>query len=344
MKKILHIIGGLSVGGIENWLKDFINNSSDSNLEYHIFVCNNQQKEIALKVKAKKIYYTKNNNIVGCLKGINSLLKENNFDIIHCHTDLSSGLYVLLSRYYGVEKFISHSHTDRREIEKKASWNRKLYRFLMQKSIEKLVTTKVGVSNDAALSLFPNTKYDVEYCGVNINIDRDFHDEQLEKIKGKKRIFHVGRFSKPKNHDFIIELAKKIDNDSIIVCLGNGVEFNRIKEKIDMNKVENILLYGESNDVMSILYKYCDLFILPSLWEGLPLSLVESQKLGIYSLCSENVSKESNIGLVEFLPLDVDIWIENINKYKVDLRNKKLRNSSFTFESNYCYFYNKYYN
>ena len=124
--------------------------------------------------------------------------------------------------------------------------------------------------------------------------------------------------------DVMEQLVKK--NPNIILALyGEGEKESEIKGLVaDKKLASNVLFMGVTNDVVSA-YHMFDLFILPSLWEGFPVTLVEAQLSGVPSLASDCVSNECDldIGLLEFLPLDKDVWV-NVILDSLDKKNGAL--------------------
>ena len=132
-------------------------------------------------------------------------------------------------------------------------------------------------------------------------------------IDNKIVIGHVGRLSKEKNHLFMIELIKKLPSDYVLVCVGNGPDEGKIKHKIiEEGLTDRIILVGKSINA-NYYYSAFDLFILPSLYEGLPTVAIEAQVSGLRCILSSNITKEVNVDNdVVFLELDQDRWAKEI--------------------------------
>lgn len=96
---------------------------------------------------------------------------------------------------------------------------------------------------------------------------------------------------------------------------------------------------GFIENPLSHIYIHANVFIMPSLWEGLPLSVVEAQKCNVPCLVSDTITKECDIGMAEFLPLDVSIWQERIlNIYKEGYLMKEVNKSKFSLEQDILFF------
>lgn len=138
------------------------------------------------------------------------------------------------------------------------------------------------------------------------------------------QICHVGRFVDVKNHKFILEVARELKNDNVnfqVHLLGDGELFDEIHQMANEMNLEEVCFHGSVENVNEYL-KASDLFILPSKYEGLPVTLVEAQSAGVKCLVSNGVPTEAdfNLGLMEALPLEKDIWVTRI---KQCVSNKK---------------------
>ena len=132
-------------------------------------------------------------------------------------------------------------------------------------------------------------------------------------------ISHVGRFCTIKNHIFILDLIERLlkeKTDFQVLLLGDGELFQDIQNQAESrNLLKNITFLGSVPNVNEYL-QASDIFILPSLYEGLPVSLIEAQSTGCYCLCSDRITKEVDIGcgLVDYIPLDISAWRDSIIK------------------------------
>ena len=141
---------------------------------------------------------------------------------------------------------------------------------------------------------------------------------------------HVGRFSKEKNHSFLIdvfyEVHKKIAN-SILVLVGKGPLEDEIKKKISRLGLENYVVFlGYRHDVNN-LYQAFDVFIFPSKWEGLGFSLIEAQCSGLLCVASSNLPEEVRVtNNISLLSLDIGAkkWAEKIQSLVDSAKDREL--------------------
>ncbi len=141
------------------------------------------------------------------------------------------------------------------------------------------------------------------------------------KVENKFVIGHVGRFNEPKNHSFLIDIFKFIvekNENSILLLVGDGLLRQDIENKIkDYGLTDKVILLGTREDV-SRLYQAMDVFVFPSMYEGLGIALIEAQATGLMSYASLSaVPDETRISnLVKYIPLSesAKFWADNIIK------------------------------
>ena len=225
---------------------------------------------------------------------------------------------------------ISHSHT----FNPKASILKSIYTGYSKKFINANATHKFACSQKAGKWLYDNN---VDTVVINNGIELDKFMYNKEDSKQKKRelsidestivIGHVGSFREAKNHDFLLDvfnyIEKRIDN-IVLVLVGDGKLKKDIEQKAQNLALEHkIKFLGVRDDVHDIL-KIFDFMIFPSIYEGLPLSLIEAQASGVKCIVSDVITKEVDIGLnlVDYINLSSPLseWSKSI------LDNDKCKN------------------
>ena len=141
-------------------------------------------------------------------------------------------------------------------------------------------------------------------------------------IEDKFTVVNVGRFNQQKNHGFLIDIfenIKKKNPDSVLLLAGNGELEEKIREKVKSKKLDDSVIFlGLRSDIDKIL-QGCDVFLFPSLYEGLPVTMVEAQSSGIKCVISDGVPSQCIMTEnVEVIPLaeDADLWAEKVLTYK----------------------------
>lgn len=329
-KKVIHVLGKMDAGGVETWLVNLLKNTDPTQIQ-HEFLLQKSGKgfyDEEIILGGGKIHHCLNNgNPFIYSLNLYKILKLIRPDIIHSHVHIFSGLVLFIAFLCGIKIRISHSHSDTRNKESKASILRKLYIYIMKKLIGCFATHKLAVSEKAAECVYGlnwqmQKNITIMPCGIDISkFNPNFKDHTLRQQIGIPNdafvIGHVGRFVEAKNHSFLIdvfnEVSQKNDN-AYLVLVGNGPLLIKIQKKVEeLGLKDKVKFLGLRKDVPILMLNIFDIFLFPSLWEGLPLTLVEAQLSGLYCLASKEITPQVDIGLVKFLKIsDPIIWAENI--------------------------------
>lgn len=322
---ILHVLGSLEIGGAEtlvlNILRTMKRNHFNNNILVHRRVNNGYEEEISTMGCA--IYNMNTIKELGIIKFIISLvevLRNNNFDIIHIHTDYQSGVIAFAAFIAGIRIRIIHSHS--------GNWGRnggiklKVTLFLLRLLIAVFGNKYIACSKEAGDFLFPwIRKSKILYLKNGIDTGKIFRYEENDRsilretfgIKDNTLVIgHIGRFVEVKNHKFIVHLAQKFktsfDGNFKFMLVGEGPIKNEIIEFVENGNLnENVSFLKPTKNITQYLNIF-DCFILPSFYEGLPITIIEAQAVGIPCIVSSSVTRECdlNLGLVEFLDIDRD--------------------------------------
>lgn len=309
--RILHVVGGMTRGGIETWLMHVLRHIDRARFQMDFLVHTTEPCSYDDEVRSL------GSRIISCPRvsqpllygsDFKRILRENgSYDIVHSHVQHFNGYVLRLAKEAGVPIRISHSHNDTSILEAKASPARKLYFSLTKWWISRYATIGLAVSRQSARSLFgyhweKDPRWQVFYCSVDLTplrhqaVDREAVRAELGISKTAFVIGHVGRFQEQKNHEFILSIASclvKKDADICLLLVGDGVLRTEIKEKVDrMNLTDCIILAGVRSDVPRLMLAAMDLFLMPSLHEGLPLVLLEAQAAGLPCIFSDVITQE----------------------------------------------------
>lgn len=319
---VLQIISDLSDGGVEAMLMDIYRNIDHEAIRFIFLVqSNNRRYEEEIIKYGGKVYQIvplHSAGLISYIKSIITICKLEHVDVVHCHNLTQNPILLFAALIAGVKVRISHSHLTT-TFSRKAEKMMPVIRF----AINLFSTHRLACGNDAGRFLYG--KKDFLVINNAIDIDKFFDAEpvNLEKEFGlspKDRVLlHVGRLSKQKNHTYLIDIMEKLanlKNNVVLICCGSGPEMEKIKQTIfEKGLEERILLLGSRTDIPRLM-KSADLLLLPSLYEGFPVTLVEAQASGLYSLVSDTIDRECDLGLnlIQFLPINdsVDKWVNEI--------------------------------
>ncbi len=348
--KVAEFVGSMNCGGTETMLMNVLRNIDKEKYEIH-FIENVSEKcwyddEIIslggkiIKLKSKK------RDIFKYIKELIKIFQTNKYNVVHSHTYLHSGIIMYAAKKAGVDIRITHSHSNMNTI--KHSFVYRIKKLLMTRLILKYSNKFVACSKEAGISLFGKEfekKGIILHNPIEISKIDNINRDEVNNIKAKYSILsnnqiilgHVGRFIEIKNHKFLVEIAKILYDKNInfkLFLLGDGENFENIRRLVKEYNLENhIIMTGNVKNVydyMSIM----DVFLMPSLYEGLPLTAIEAQASGVNCILSNNISPETDVGLgiVKFLSLsNIQNWIEEIlilsGKEKIDkeiIKNKMI--------------------
>lgn len=328
--KVLQVVGGMDVGGTESMIMNLYRQiHKDIRFDFISYYNRDGYYDKEIIDLGGKIIRTKSPTEIGQIKAIKDLykiIKEGRYDIVHAHTLFNCGIAMIAAKLAGAKIRISHSHTN---LDVGNSIVKKFYFTIMRILIIVFSTNYIACSNSAGKYLFgkniiKNNKYKVLPNYVDYTKFLKFHNniDLIRKLKlndGDIIVGHIGRFVDAKNHNFLIEIANKIinkDNRIKFILVGDGPLKEEIEKKvIKLGIGDNVFLLGIRKDVELIL-NTCDIFIFPSIYEGLGLVMLEAQACGLPCLVSEAIQPEADlgIGLVKQIKLDdgIDKWVDEV--------------------------------
>lgn len=301
------------MGGAEKLTLDLAKLGRAKGIIIDIYVLNNV--ETNLKLEAKKY----NINIFNCgtnnYKSIKHFLwlikNRNKYDVIHSHLSYSQYYVALIRLFDKNKKLITTEHSTFNERRKY-----KIFK-VIEKNIYEAYNSIVVINDDNKLSMVKwQSSIENKIISIQNGIDIEkFTSGSKEKItdvilndKSKKKILMVAAFRKEKNHELIINAMSRLDDDKVLILVGTGSKeyVNYIKKLVYKNNIaDKVFLLGERTDVENIM-KCCDLFVLPSRWEGFGLVVVEAMASGLPVVASDVEGLRDVIG-------DCGLLFENEN-------------------------------
>lgn len=283
--KLAICISSLRVGGAERMVVDLIEQLNQEIFIIYVFVLEEKGNTILeerlskLNIPINYINKKAGFNPLAIIK-LTKMLRTFKPDIIHAH--LGGVLYSLLYAYLYKTKIIQTVHT-------LASHEYSLFKRLFIKyAYRKKIIIPVGVSQEISNSI--KKLYSLDRNVITIYNGIDLLKYHNPKYKTKiTTIGHIGRFERVKNHKTIIEVYKelKIKNPHLkLLLIGDGSYKKQIEELITQyNLTDDVIMPGYVNDV-SIYLEKIDLFLMPSLYEGMPLALLEAMANGCIIIAS----------------------------------------------------------
>ena len=340
--KILHCFSSVNRGGAETLVMNIFRAIDRNKYEFHFLVHDQLYGDyydeiIKLGGKVHMISGPNLSRLGHYKKNLRKLFVSEKFDVIHSHLQHFSGIILSEARRYNIPVRISHSHSIHDGYSDSAMRN--IYRKIMQRKILKNATHMLGCSYNACKALFgktPDEDEKIMYFPNALDLEK-FHQShmkyEVKEALGLKPdsvvIGHVGRFSEQKNHKFLIDIFhqyNKFNSNSILLLVGTGPLKSEIEKYVkEMQLNENVKFLGVRDDIPFILQSF-DVFVFPSLYEGLGNVLVEAQLSGVTCLASSMVPREADLGVGLFEQLDLTdpgVWVKKI-KHLIQHRNNDI--------------------
>lgn len=331
-KRILHIVPNMNMGGLETFIMNVYRNIDRDKIQFdfleHYKTESFYDKEIS-KLGGKIYYFTfrNDNNIFKYIYKLNKFFKEHKeYEIIHCHMESIGTLVFIIAKIHGIKIRIGHAHTN------STSNSLKGYIKRITSSFFKYTTTiNLACSKEAGKYLYSNKKFTIIPNGINFDkfkFNKDIRTKLRNKynLKNKFVIGHVGRIDTAKNQLFLIDVFyeyQKNNKNAVLVLVGDGELKDKIISKIsNLNIEDKVLMLGVQSNINEI-YSMFDLFLFPSLFEGLGIVLIEAQINGLTIVASDTVPKSTKISdSIKYLPLDKNKWVNELNK--IDKKRNKV--------------------
>lgn len=248
------------------------------------------------------------------------ILQEVMPDVVHAHYFLSNGDFLRVANEEYIPIRISHVHNSKSGY---LSDSNQVKLLIQRTLIEKHATLNLAVSEDAGDFLYGNNEYNVSK--MVLDIERFYEIKEKESLIKKynldssiKYSIFVGRFAFQKNVFFFIELLKEF-KDRKLVMIGEGKDKDAFIIKLEEENLSDKVIFMDDSNLTEK-YNLADTYLLPSLYEGSSITLIEAQLCGLRCIASDKQCDSSNLGNVKYVPLDPYLWIKEIETRDVNLQ------------------------
>lgn len=336
MKYILEIIASLHIGGAEKVARDIglFLDPQQYKVHYIVFGDSVGEYEEELKKHGCVIFHfdSPNRNYYSYINSLKKLIDKYHYHAIHAHTMFNSGWAMLIAKRCGVPVRITHAHSAL--ILGKCNLKHELYEVLMRHLINSYSTELVGCGTAAGNRLFGKKEFRnrgrLILNGIDIQKYK-YCKQSRDRIRSEYQldnsfvIGHVGHLAAVKNQKFLIELMPQIlkrRKDAKLLLIGDGSDRIMLEKLIEKTGIKDKVIFtGNVNNVHDYL-SAMDIFAFPSLFEGLPLALLEVQANSLPCIVSDKVPRDVCItDLIHLLSLaDAESWIDSICNLR---RNEK---------------------
>lgn len=329
--RVLHVIGVMNRGGAETMIMNLYRHIDRSKVQFD-FVENSSEPAIfdeeiiSLGGRIYRCPHYNGKNHFTYVKWWKEFFQAHSkeYPIVHGHLGSTAAIYLSMAKKYGAYT-IAHSHSAGTDH----SMRSYLYR-IMSHNTRNVADYFFACSEAAGLDRFGRKVISgTHYAVLNnaIEVDRFSYDQDVRQSVRRELgygpnqivVGHIGRYTKEKNHAFVLKIfyeLKKLNNDARLLMIGGGPLHTQITQASErMGIFSDTVFTGVRSDVDQLV-QAMDIFVLPSLYEGLPVTMVEAQAAGLPCIISDKVPPECILteGLVDVLPLSAgaESWADAI--------------------------------
>lgn len=311
MKKVIHLIWRFDNGGIESFVINLLKSLNPSKYKQDFVVCggNNLPQEKEVEQLGSVIYHLP--TIEGesgkrnYLDELKKFLRNNKYDIIHSHLGWMNINTLKVAMQLGIKTRVSHVHT--------VGYEKNFFkRFVKQIAINRYSTDLIACSSKSKINYYGhfNKKAQIIYSGIDV---KKFYNISN---KNNKNFIICARVCDAKNPKFILDTIHELsilDPEYSFKWIGGGdlTEYHHYNE--EGSPLEHI---GFTNNVCQY-YKDASYMLMPSKMEGFGTSAIEAQISGIWVFASNNLPKDTNLGLISYWPLELEpkAWARRIHDF-----------------------------
>lgn len=348
--RVLRIIGQCKSGGTESIALNYYENIDHDKVAMDFLFYGDSLPRFneILEANGDKVInvtdYT--TSISQSIKDISKVVKEGSYDIVHSDLNTLNVFPMLAAKLGGANIRIAANHST---ANLKHETKKSIIKYLIRPSVKWEATNYAACSKHAAIWCFGDKVYKegkVKIIRNAIDLDKfQYSDDLRNKVRNQMNwnnkfvIGHVGRFTEQKNHKFMIEIFKEIHDkcpNAILALIGEGHLLEETKKQVDSLELTDSVQFLKTRFDVNELMCGMDVFLFPSLYEGLGVVALEAQATGLECVVSDEVPSEVKAtDLVDSISLkdDVSKWSEIVmkynNNYKRFNRHTELANAGY---------------
>lgn len=321
MTRVLQVVTHMNRGGLETMLMNYYRSIDRERVQFDFLTHRPYDGDYGEEIKrlGGRIFHLPVLNPVSpsYKKALHLFFREHpEYQVVHVHQDCLSGIILKAAQQEHVAVRLAHSHSASQDKNLKY-----LVKLLLKPMIPKYATGLFACGNEAGEWMFGDAPFQILRNAIDAKRYRFDAGKRAEMRRllgiGADEILvgHVGRFSPTKNHKFLIEifdaLQRKVPARLLLVGDNKGDIAKHIAQKVENLEIkEKVIFTGVRSDV-SDLMQAMDVFVFPSNYEGLPVTMVEAQAAGLPCLISDKVPIECKMtDLVQQIPLaeGAEVW------------------------------------
>jgi len=326
--RVLQLVPGLASGGISSVLLNYYRHMDREKVHFDfcVFMPELGKSAEEFKKMGSEIYVLpkKSKDMRAYKEKLMKIIREGNYDVVHAHQNYQSFIPLRYAKKCGVKVRIAHAHSTKIDH---VNFKKRILLFLSRLFNVFYVTDYMACGKDAGRAMFGAVENKKNFKVLKNAVENGrffFSPEVRDRVRkdmdwqDKLVIGNIGRLSQQKNQLFLMEIFSEITklSENAILCIcGEGEDRAKVEEKIRELKLgEKVFLLGNRSDVAELMNGF-DVFLLPSLFEGLPVTGIETLTNGLPSVMSDTITREfDEYGKVRFIPLDapLDVWAEAV--------------------------------
>jgi len=363
---VLQVIGIMNRGGAETMIMNLYRNIDRTKVQFDFVVHTNENGVFDDEIKSYggNIYHCpkyNGKNHFEYKKWWNKFFLEHSkkYSIVHGHIGSTTSIYLSVAKKYGLFT-IAHSHNTDGNLNLK-NFLYKLMSISTRYIADYFFACSLAAGKDRYGKNIVNNLDKFHILNNAIDTERFMFDLDLRaKVRNEFNISsdkivigHIGRFQPQKNHSFLIDIFKCIvekNNNSVLLLCGVGELKNEIYQKVKTLGIENnVIFLGLRPDIERVCQAF-DIFLFPSLYEGLPVTLVEIQAAGVPCVISDVITKEvciTNIVKMISLNEDPEIWADEVLRYSDSIKSdtsEQIKSAGFDIKETALWLQNFYLN
>ena len=322
--RVLQVVTNMDRGGLETMLMNYYRHIDREKIQFDFLVHRQERAAFDDEIEALGGRIYRLPRLVpwskSYLSALNRFFDEHTgYKVVHVHQDCLSSVILKAAKQHDVPVRIAHSHSANQD--KNLKYPIKLW---YKRSIPEYATNLFACGKDAGDWMFGGASYQIINNAIDVaayTYDPTKRQEMRRQLglENELTIGHVGRFSQPKNHPFLLDIFTSLlkkEPDAVLLLVGGGEGMPKIQAKAqELGIAERVRFLGVRSDVADLM-QAMDVFVFPSLYEGLPVTMVEAQAAGLPCIISDKVPPECILteGLVDIMTLSAspEAWAEKI--------------------------------
>lgn len=328
MIRVLQVVNDMHRAGLETMLMNYYRNMDRNEIQFDFLTHRTEKSDYDDEILSMggKMYYAPRlypQNYPAYFKYMKQFFAEHpEYQIVHSHIDSMSYLPLLAAKKAGVPIRIAHSHNT--SIDRDFKYVLKqFFRF----KITSVANYYCACGQEAGEFLFPGREATIIPNAIEVN--RFLYNAEMREKKREELglndefvLGNVGRLSYQKNHKFLIEIFSEVhkkEANTVLLLIGVGEKEQEIREQIHTLGLDKAVRFLGNRSDVNELYHAMDIFIMPSFFEGIPVTGIEAQFAGLPCIFSDRVPQEVRFSeKCDFISLqsNLDRWVDVILEYK----------------------------